>query len=174
MISAAHVMHSLRFPNSGIRAKRGGGAATHGQADCKGQPAAAKAPCRGAAGHGQNPLARATSPQGATTSRRDRPRAWLAPASVGSARGQAAGGGCPLQGSKGQPRGKGCRLQGRPLAGAVLAGAAPAQGSVARPQVPLEGSSACRWGDCPRRRRAAPSPTQGQRRRRRKGGQGEG
>ncbi|RWV93449.1 hypothetical protein GW17_00044092, partial [Ensete ventricosum] len=34
-------------------------------------------------------------------------------------RGQAAGGGCPLQGRKGQPRGQGCRLQGQSMAGAT-------------------------------------------------------
>ncbi|RRT37788.1 hypothetical protein B296_00055571, partial [Ensete ventricosum] len=32
------------------------GSATHGQVDCKGQPAAAKAPCKGGTGHGQSPL----------------------------------------------------------------------------------------------------------------------
>ncbi|RWW64909.1 hypothetical protein BHE74_00027817 [Ensete ventricosum] len=68
---------------------------------------------------------------GAATSRRGRPRAWLAPAgaapaSIGSAGGQAAGGGCPLQGCKGSPtaRAAACkddRLQERPLAGAAPA-----------------------------------------------------
>ncbi|RWV93979.1 hypothetical protein GW17_00043524 [Ensete ventricosum] len=37
----------------------------------------------------------------------------------GQPRDQVAGGGCPLQGLKGQPRDEGCRLQGRPLAGAA-------------------------------------------------------
>ncbi|RZS29311.1 hypothetical protein BHM03_00063023 [Ensete ventricosum] len=64
------------------------------------RPAAAKAPYKGATGHGQNPLA------GAVASRCDRPWAWLAPvwatpAGVGRARAQAAGGGCPQQGRKG-------------------------------------------------------------------------
>ncbi|RWW43163.1 hypothetical protein BHE74_00051207 [Ensete ventricosum] len=52
------MMHPLRFPNCGIRAKqrqRGGGAASHGQVSCKGQPATAKAPYKGAVGHGQSP-----------------------------------------------------------------------------------------------------------------------
>ncbi|RWW16389.1 hypothetical protein GW17_00019731 [Ensete ventricosum] len=63
-------MHPLRFPNSGIRAKKDSeeegrpatasphaGPATHSQAGCKGQPAAAN--------HDQIPLAGATCPQGA-------------------------------------------------------------------------------------------------------------
>ncbi|RRT56417.1 hypothetical protein B296_00022080 [Ensete ventricosum] len=63
------------------------------------KPAATKAPCTGAAYHDQNSLA------GAVTTRRGRPQACLATAGVGSARGQAAGGDCLLQGRKGQPRG---------------------------------------------------------------------
>ncbi|RWW42056.1 hypothetical protein BHE74_00052420 [Ensete ventricosum] len=44
---------------------------------------------------------------------------WLQPRVHEAARGQAAGGGCPLQGRKRQPRGQGYRLQGRPLAGST-------------------------------------------------------
>ncbi|RWW00733.1 hypothetical protein GW17_00036280 [Ensete ventricosum] len=45
---------------------------------------------------------------------RGRPWEWLAPAGatptgVGSAHGQATGGGCLLRGRKGQPHGQGCR-----------------------------------------------------------------
>ncbi|RWW40937.1 hypothetical protein BHE74_00053613 [Ensete ventricosum] len=58
--------------------------------------------------------------QGAASSMRGRPWAWLAPtgampASLGNAHGQAAGGNFPLRCHKGQPRGQGCRMQRRPL-----------------------------------------------------------
>ncbi|RWW36786.1 hypothetical protein BHE74_00058165 [Ensete ventricosum] len=66
------------------------GSATHGPVGCKGSPAAAKAPCKGVADHGQSPL------QGQP------------PTCV-------AGGDCPLRGRKGQPRSQGYRLHGRPL-----------------------------------------------------------
>ncbi|RWV82039.1 hypothetical protein BHE74_00044829 [Ensete ventricosum] len=62
-------MHPLRFPNSGIRAKEEGLAV----AGCKGQSAAAKAPCKGAAGHMQWVAARrGNNPQGAATRRHGR------------------------------------------------------------------------------------------------------
>ncbi|RRT50193.1 hypothetical protein B296_00004060 [Ensete ventricosum] len=135
LIFAAHVMHPLRFPNSGIRAKvfmrkidfklhvirlycvesfyafllrfhseeegrpamanPHAGSATHDQADYKGQLAAVKAPCKCGGWPRPKPLA------GAAASMRDRSWAGLVPigvvpASVGNARGQAAGGGYPL------------------------------------------------------------------------------
>ncbi|RWW28790.1 hypothetical protein GW17_00006712 [Ensete ventricosum] len=159
--------------------------ATHGQADCKGQPAVAKARCKGATGHFQNLLARAAA------SRRGRPWAWLAPAGaaptgVGSARGQAAGGGCSLQGRRWR------LLAARSQGVAPWLGLPPARATAGRSdrqqwqrprkaappthEVPPEGSSACRRDGCPRRWRAAPWLAQGQRRRHRwrRVGQGEG
>ncbi|RWW06581.1 hypothetical protein GW17_00030081 [Ensete ventricosum] len=66
LISTAHVMHPLRFPNSGIRAKRrqrGGGAASHSQPPSRaGHPRSGRSQGTlqggGACGHGGLRLAR--------------------------------------------------------------------------------------------------------------------
>ncbi|RWW21118.1 hypothetical protein GW17_00014740 [Ensete ventricosum] len=89
---------------------------------------------------------------GAAASMRDRPRAWLAPADVGSAQSQAAGDCCPLRGRKVQPGAKSAACNG----GRSCRGSARA-----RRHRPPEGSNACRRDGCPRRRRAAPPPMQG-------------
>ncbi|RWW05840.1 hypothetical protein GW17_00030864 [Ensete ventricosum] len=119
MVSEPRIVLRIHSKNSEegrlARASPHAGLTTHGQVGCKGQSAAAKAPCKGAAGHDQNPLA------GAVANKRGCPWAWLAPAGVGSTRGQAVGRCCQLQGRKGQPRGQGCRLQGRPPVGATPA-----------------------------------------------------
>ncbi|RWW00668.1 hypothetical protein GW17_00036358 [Ensete ventricosum] len=80
-------MHPLRFPNSSIKAKRGGGAgrgwpqgaadcsqgpckwaAGHGQPPCRGDKLQPRPPCKGAASQLQGATARrGNSPQGAAT-----------------------------------------------------------------------------------------------------------
>ncbi|RZS20020.1 hypothetical protein BHM03_00052490 [Ensete ventricosum] len=122
--------------------------ATHGQAGCKGQPVAAKAPYKGGDQPRPKPLA------GATASIRGHPWAWLAlagatPTGIGSAHGQVTGGGFPLRCRKGQPDDQGCRLQGRPH----LQGQRPRKSTPPAHEVPPKGSSAYRKGDCPCRRR---------------------
>ncbi|RWW10113.1 hypothetical protein GW17_00026360 [Ensete ventricosum] len=118
-----------------MQEQRGGGVASHSQPPCKaghprpgrlqGAAGCGKAPCKGAVGHGQNPLA------GVAANRRGRPRAWLAlvgaaPTSVGSARGQAAG--RPLAGataSRGSARARWLHppTRCRPRAAALTEGA---------------------------------------------------
>ncbi|RWV79627.1 hypothetical protein GW17_00059208 [Ensete ventricosum] len=129
-------MHPLRFPNNGIRAKvfvRKISFKLHVMrlnrvesfyafllcfriegSPCKGQPGMATAsPLAGVAGHLERGGRLRPSPlQGAATN------SGSSPAGTNGC-GQAAGGGCLLQGRKGQPRGQGYHLQGRPLVGAA-------------------------------------------------------
>ncbi|RWW23582.1 hypothetical protein GW17_00012164 [Ensete ventricosum] len=128
-------MHLLRFPNSVKAARRG---SQPRPAPMQGRPPTAKALCKGGDRPRPKPLAWATA------SMRGRPWAWLAPAGVtplgvGSARGQFAGGDCPLRGRKG--RLPAARMQGvaprprlPPVRAAAPAGAAPAHGGTAHPR----------------------------------------
>ncbi|RWV82435.1 hypothetical protein BHE74_00043694 [Ensete ventricosum] len=122
LISAAHVMHPLRFPDSGIRAKEEGWLtpikgrpptarpATRGSRlrpwpPARGRPATAKAPCRGSRQYARSPTGVGSTHGQAARGSRLRPgRKGQPPATRpqgAAACDQAAGGGCPLRGRKG-------------------------------------------------------------------------
>ncbi|RWW50598.1 hypothetical protein BHE74_00043134 [Ensete ventricosum] len=144
LIFVAHVILPLRFPNSGIRAKRrqrGGGAASHGQPPCRaGHPwlGHSKGPRKEATGCDQGQPAReagaargGSSPQGRRLRARIEPTkgaSCRAPAGATAARGHTrlqpgARKGLPPAANPVTNRGSGAdRRGGRPLAGWLPAG----------------------------------------------------
>ncbi|RWV81148.1 hypothetical protein GW17_00057461 [Ensete ventricosum] len=171
-------MHSLRYPNSGIRAKafmRKIGFKLrvtrlnrvelffafwlyfHNEGnEEEGQQCMARPPARGRLTTAKAPLQRCDrlqpGPLQGTTTRRGSSRPRARPPARGHPQGQQ-----PPAGSTACPR---CALKGR-LPGSLLQGQRSRKAAPPASEVPPEGSSACRKGGCPRRRRAAPSPAQG-------------
>ncbi|RWW06708.1 hypothetical protein GW17_00029942 [Ensete ventricosum] len=84
----------------------------------QGRQPTARVPWKGATGHGQNPFAGVASLQGAAASRRDRPRAWLAPSGAApAARPQVAVARCKA--ARGSPAARAIACKGTPAEGAA-------------------------------------------------------